>query len=278
MRGPFIGSEALAQGMPWGELQRRHTRVFRGVYVPADSDVGAVVLAKAAWLWSRRRGVVAGLAASALHGSKWVDSGLSVDLYHDNRHRLPGLMTRSERLSKEEICLVDNVPVTTPARTAVDLGCWYPRVKAIAAVDALVRATALDVAEAVTLADRQGGRRGILRARRVLGLADAGSQSPKESWLRTVLIDGGLPMPQTQIPIHDEWGKPVAYLDMGWEEMKVAVEYDGEHHRTDRRQYSWDVRRLEMLQRQGWIIVRVTAEDSADNVLRRVRAALASRR
>jgi very-short-patch-repair endonuclease len=86
-----------------------------------------------------------------------------------------------------------------------------------------------------------------------------------------------LPRPQTQIPIHDEWGKAIAYLDMGWAELKVAVEYDGDHHRTSRSQYSYDVRRSEMLARRGWIVIRVTAEDSPEDVLRRVRDALARR-
>lgn len=278
MGEPFIGSEALAHGMPWGELQRNHVRVFRDVYVPLGTEVDAVVRAQSAWLWSRRRGVIAGFAAAALHGSKWVDQHLSVDLYHDNRHRLPGLLTRAEPVSEDEICLLAGTPATTPERTALDLACWYPLTRAVAAIDALARATELKVADVELLAARCGGRRGIVQARRVLGLIDAGAQSPKESWLRTILIDGGLPRPQTQIPVYDEWGKPVAYLDMGWEDVKIAVEYDGDHHRTLRSQYSYDIRRLEMLQRKGWIVIRVTAEDSAADVLRRVRDALARRR
>ena len=69
----------------------------------------------------------------------------------------------------------------------------------------------------------------------------------------------------------------MAYLDMGWEDALVAVEYDGEHHRTVRSQYSYDIRRLEMLQRRGWTVIRVTAADRAEEVVRRVRAALAGR-
>jgi very-short-patch-repair endonuclease len=65
---------------------------------------------------------------------------------------------------------------------------------------------------------------------------------------------------------------------MGWERIKVAVEYDGDHHRTSRSQYSYDVRRSEMLARRGWIVIRVTAGDSEENILRRVRDALARRR
>lgn len=252
--------------------------MYRDVYVPDGTEITAVVRAQAAWLWSRRRAVIGGLAAAALHGSKWVDPGLSVDLYHDNRHRLPGLNPRAEQLGDDEICTAAGVPVTTPARTALDLACWHPLVKAVASVDALARATDVTIPEIGLLAERQRGRRGITRARRVIGLVDAGAQSPKESWLRTLLVEAGLPRPQTQIPIRDGFGKAIAYLDMGWPAFKIAVEYDGDHHRTQRSQYSYDIRRLEMLQRRGWTVIRVTAEDSSDDVLRRVRDALARRR
>jgi hypothetical protein len=100
------------------------------------------------------------------------------------------------------------------------------------------------------------------------------TQSPKESWLRVVLIEAGLPRPQTQIAVTNDFGSAFAYLDMGWEDVKVAVEYDGEQHRSDRRQYSWDVRRLETLERLGWIVIRVVAGDRPAEIVRRVRAAL----
>lgn len=70
-------------------------------------------------------------------------------------------------------------------------------------------------------------------------------------------------------------GLPFAYLDLGWEESLVAVEYDGDHHRTDRRQFVKDLRRMEMLEEMGWTIVRVVAEDRPASILRRVREALA---
>lgn len=73
-------------------------------------------------------------------------------------------------------------------------------------------------------------------------------------------------------------GMPVAYLDMGWERYMVAVEYDGDHHRSDRQQYVKDIRRGEMLERMGWIVIRVVAEDRRVDILRRVTAALAERR
>lgn len=278
MGEPFIGSEAVARGdVTKSQLCTRYTRLLRDAYVDSGVEVTAALRAKAGWLWARRQGVVAGFSAAALHGSRWVDDRKPVELIHDNRHRLPGIQTRGDRLEDDEIEIVAGIPVTSPARTAIDLGCWYPTMTAVAAIDALARATDIKAAEVELLAQRYAGRRGITRARQAVGLFDAGAQSPKESWLRVVLIEQGLPRPQTQIPVCDEFGSMIAYLDMGWEDVKVAVEYDGDHHRSDRTQYDWDIRRLEMLQRRGWIVVRVVAGDRPAEIVRRVRAVLAQR-
>lgn len=111
----------------------------------------------------------------------------------------------------------------------------------------------------------------------MLRSTDSGAQSSQETYLRLLLIDDGLPPPQTQIPVLGDNGSVVAYLDMGWPDLLVAVEYDGEQHRTNRSQYSWDVKRLEMAQRRGWIVVRVLAGDKPKDTLRRVRAARSRR-
>ncbi|GAB4902581.1 hypothetical protein MAHJHV27_22340 [Mycobacterium avium subsp. hominissuis] len=144
---------------------------------------------------------------------------------------------------------------------------------AVAAIDALVQATELKMADVELLVDRYRGRHDIKAARAALALVDGGAQSPKESWLRVLLIDAGFPRPQTQIAVRNEWGWAEAYLDMGWEEIKVAAEYDGDQHRASRYQYVKDIRRLEMLERYGWIVVRVIAEDRPDEIIRRVRDA-----
>ena len=64
---------------------------------------------------------------------------------------------------------------------------------------------------------------------------------------------------------------------MGWERYKVAAEYDGDHHRTSRRQYARDQWRLRKLEELGWIVIRVIAEDEPHDVVRRVREALIRR-
>lgn len=278
MREPFIGTEAVAAGaLTKTQLGTRCRRLFPDVYVDRDAGITAEQRAKAGWLWTRRRGVVGGFAAAALHGSKWVDDVQVVELLHDNRRSPPGIQTHRDRFQDDEIELVAGMPVTSPVRTALDFGCWYPTMTAVAGIDALARATEIKAVDVGLLARRYAGRRGIARARQAVDLFDPGAQSPKESWLRVVLIQAGLPRPQTQMPVLDEVGNVFAYLDMGWEDVKVAVEYDGDHHRSDHAQYRWDLRRLEMLQRLGWIIVRVVAGDRPADITARVRSALARR-
>ncbi|AFC52060.1 hypothetical protein OCQ_05470 [Mycobacterium paraintracellulare] len=259
------------------QLRRKYTRVFPDVYVTEGTELTHVMRSRAAWLWSRRRGVLAGFSAASLHGSNWVDAARPVDIIHDNRHPPPGLTTWGDRLEGDEFVWIDGVAVTTPARTAVDLACWYPLTTAVAAIDALARVTDVKMADAELLAARYRGRRGIEGARASLELVDAGAQSPKETWLRLVLVRAGLPRPQTQIPVVDECGSTFAFLDMGWDDVKVAVEYDGDQHRSDHSQYAWDIARHERLRRCGWIVVRVIAGDRPADIVRRVRDALACR-
>ena len=64
---------------------------------------------------------------------------------------------------------------------------------------------------------------------------------------------------------------------MGWDDVRIAVEYDGDHHRTDRRQYAWDVQRLRLVEQSDWLHVKVIAEDRPRDVLQRVAQAWAAR-
>jgi very-short-patch-repair endonuclease len=72
-------------------------------------------------------------------------------------------------------------------------------------------------------------------------------------------------------------GAATAYIDMGWEKLRIGVEYDGAQHYSARTQYVRDIGRYEMLERQGWLIIRVVKEHSRAFILQRVHAAFTAR-
>lgn len=274
---PFIGSEALASGtLNRHQLRTRYRAVLPNVYLPKHAEASLDLRIVAAWLWSRRRGIIAGAAAAVLHGSRWIPDGVPVELIHANPRTPPGVLTRRDALLDNEIQVIEGLGVTTPERTAFDIGRRGAIRSAVVRLDALARATGFKVDDVLCVAKEHPRSPGLRRLESALELVDAGAQSPRESYLRLLLIDAGLPRPQTQIPVVGSDGMPTAYLDLGWEDRMVAVEYDGDHHRADRRQYVKDIRRLEMLERMGWIVVRVVAEDGPAAVLQRVCAALAA--
>ncbi len=252
---PFVGTEALARGaVSSGMLQRGYVRVYRNVYLPNGSELTPVKRAMAAWLWSGRQSTVAGLSAAAVHGSKWIDPGLPAELYRRNGKPVDGILIHRDELFDDELQLARGIPLTTPARTAFDLGRRPGRTVALTRVDALANATGVRPQAIEGLIERHAGTRGLRQLREVVELMDGGAESPQETRTRLVLVDAGLPRPQTQI-VMDRWR-----IDMGWEEFKVGVEYDGEQHWTDPLQHEHDIDRLAELLARGWLIVRVSAD------------------
>jgi hypothetical protein len=230
----------------------------------------------AAWLWSRRKAVIAGVAASALHGARWVDADATIEVVAPSARRRSGLLVRNDTLDDDEVTTARRLPVTSVARTAFDLGRHLPRGEALARLDALMHARPFSTEDVAVLAKRYRGARSLRRLAEVLPLVDGGAASPKETWLRLLLIDAGLPRPATQIPV-DLGQRGIAYLDMGWEEYMVAAEYDGDQHFKDRWQYVKDIGRLARLAELGWIVIRVVAEHRPEEIVASVRRALVSR-
>jgi hypothetical protein len=273
----FLGSEALARGeLTEYELRRWHRRIFRDVYVSRGDHVSLRDRIAGAWLRSGRRGIVAGVAASALHGASWVDDDIPIEMIWSTTRSPEGVVARDERVAEDEIIRINAVPATTRARTAFDLGRHSSRGEAIARLDALMWSSPFSPEDVLLLAKRYCGVRGVRRLREVLPLVDGGADSPRETWLRLLYVDAGLPRPTTQIPIFDGH-KIIRTVDMGWEDFKVAAEYDGDQHRTNRKQYVKDLRVLPQLERLGWIVIRVINEDNPAEVLERTRSALLTR-
>jgi hypothetical protein len=89
-------------------------------------------------------------------------------------------------------------------------------------VDALMNAADIKVGDIESVARTHPGVRGLRQLRQTLDLVDGGAESPYESLTRLLLVHAGLPRPQTQIPVLDEYGFVGARIDMGWSEYLVG--------------------------------------------------------
>jgi hypothetical protein len=259
---PFLGVEALAaKTIPERAMRSLYTPVYPGVYVPWGFDLTASQRAQAAWLWSRRRAVVAGNSAAALLGAKWVSPALDAELVHDNRKPPAKIIVHTDPLWPDETITVDGIAVTTPARTVFDIGRrTASRLQAVQRLDALTNATGVKINDIEAVMVAHAGVRGLTRLRRVLPLVDGGAESPQETRTRLVLVDAGLPGPETQIVVNDEYGGFVARVDMGYRELQVGIEYDGKQHWTDPRERQRDIDRHVALADLGWRMIRVGSD------------------
>ena len=281
IRGPFLAAEALAaDAVTFRELRRFHTGIYPGVWAPRDVELSPTQRAHAAWLWSRREGVVAGLSASAMWGAKWIEAGTPAELIHTNRRPPPLLAVHDETLPPGEAATVSGIPVTTPARTAFDLGRRLDLQAGVQRIDALMNATDVKVAEVEAVLAGHRGMRGVRQLRETLLLVDGGAESPYESLTRLLLVQAGFPRPQTQIRVVDEYGCVVARIDMGWPEYLVGVDFEGAHHWTDSRQRSKDAERFTRIPELGWTDFKLTSgmlHHHPQRFLDRVGAALIAR-
>jgi very-short-patch-repair endonuclease len=258
---PFLGSEAMAGGrLTRHQLRTRYRRLYRDVYLAPGVELTAASRARAAWLSMGDTTTLAGLSAAAVLGTKWLDAGQPAEVIKADRGHQPGIVVRSYDLHAAEIMHVRGMRVTTPARTAFDIGRTRPTEDVIPILDALLRATDTKPADVLAIADARPGARGVRRLTSLLDRVDGGAESPKETQLRLLLVDAGLPRPETQIEFRDRWGRVRVRVDMGWREWKVAVEYDGLQHWADARQRSWDIERIALLEASGWTVIRVSAE------------------
>ncbi|WP_261382384.1 hypothetical protein [Arthrobacter sp. UKPF54-2] len=127
------------------------------------------------------------------------------------------------------------------------------------------------------------GTRGFRRAMRARELVRAGTDSPKETELRLLLLRHGLPEPEINVPMFDETGGWVQDPDLSYETEKVAFQYDGGHHATPAQRRS-DIFRDERARDAGWRVVVLTQWDLTPfapglepTAVTRVRSALVER-
>ena len=166
---PFLGVEALSRGLVRKhELRSQYAALFPGVYFPSGRMPTFDQRAEAAWLWSSRRGVIAGLTAARLYGARWLDDALAIELFWANARTPPGISTSAVALGDGETVTLTGLPVTSLARTAFDLARRRPLRTAVARLDALANAAPFDCGDVLGLVARHRGGRGRCQVATVL--------------------------------------------------------------------------------------------------------------
>lgn len=166
-----------------------------------------------------------------------------------------GLVHSGERsLVLGDVATVEGLRITTPLRTACDLGRLLHRDQAFAAMDSLAGLRAFSVEELVEATRRFAGYRGVIQLRALAPLVDPDAQSPGESILRLRWLDLGLPRPKCQVEVLAPYGGSY-WVDIGLEEKRFGAEYDGEDFHTDDDTEHDEERRAWMRRTDRWTIV-----------------------
>lgn len=169
----------------------------------------------------------------------------------------PGVAVRRAAVPADEAVCIGGLRVTSPIRTAADLGRQLPLVGAVIAVDMALNRRLVTLDELQRFAAKPGLHRRH-RLGRVLALADAGSESPMETTLRLVLNVPGLPRPVSQHILRDEAGVILGRADLYYPQARLVIEYDGDVHRQ---MLVSDLRRQNRILSAGYKILRFTAAD-----------------
>ena len=274
---PFIGSRAVADGLLTKAMLRGPSwrRLLPDTYVHVDGyreddhrmwcDAVALTLPPGA--------AIAGLSAAYLWGVDLLPrmSPVSVLLPEGARLRpQPQVTAGRSALSPQDVTRFAGLPVTTPVRTAFDLGRRPPRTEAVVAVDALLNRRLVKPAALAGYLDAHRGWPGVALLREVLTLAEPLSESPMETRLRILLVEAGAPPLTAQHDVHDARGRFLGRVDLAYPRWRIALEYEGDHHR-ERGHFQRDVARLNALRAAGWIVLRFTADDVLRHPARIVR-------
>lgn len=246
-----------------GPLVRRGLvrRVLRGVYAASQAPDSVRLRAQALTLVLPKCAVVTDRTAAWLHGVDILKRGahltpppLDVAETVDSRVRRPEVAGCRRMLADTDIMQVHGVPVTTPLRTACDLGRKLWRFDALGAIDGFLR---LGVPHGALLDEiaRFKGFRGVVQLRALAPLGDGRAANVAESALRLHWYDAGLPRPEPQFAIHDDYGREIYYLDVPCPSVRYAAEYDGEEFHTKDLDHNHDEERRDWIARERhWVI------------------------
>jgi hypothetical protein len=298
--GPFTAAQAIKAGFATAEMRRLLRRgewvtLRRGVYAEqpllaevATDDERRHALAVAALLLVLAHPAVAASHSAArilgLEFLNWPPDELVVASSHPKvrGERRDGYVLRLAGLPENQLRVRHGVPITAAARTVVDLAGELPFKDAVVLADSALRLGRASMRQLREVLHDCSGWPGTRAAQEVVAFADKKSGSVLESVSRVGFREQGLPAPQTQVAIGDEW-EQYGEVDFLWDEFNVIGEADGlakyepDGRRSTRDKIKAEKRREERLLDAGYEIVRWGWEDATDppRLARRLRAAFA---
>ncbi len=242
-----------------------------GVLVDPGRAAEPLTVLTAAWLATGEQAVVTGPSAAFLHGLTAV-APTPVHLvlpYETRTRRRPGIVLHNGVGLEDDREERHGLPVLGLERVVADLACVLSPPDALAVLDeAFVRLDERDrPAFRRRLRERLQQRpdpRGTVVGRRLVDLATGRAESPAESWLLWRVVDLGFPVPEVNLPLHGLGGRPRYRLDLGWRALRIAVEYNGRAAHAGREEH--DEARIRDIERRGWVVVVVVAEDLGNPV------------
>lgn len=155
-------------------------------------------------------------------------------------------------------------PVTGRAETWAALGAGLAVAQLVVVGDHLVRRGVERPQEMLVEMERAMRvvrRTGIRRLERALSLVRPGVRSPMESLVRAIIVSAGLPEPFVNLELFRRDGAFLGEGDMVYPEQRQVLEYEGDHHRTDEKQWAKDLRRREDFEDEGWSVMRISKDD-----------------
>lgn len=276
-RAPFRACDAYPLGVTRRQLQGRVARrLYKDVYADWSIPDGPQLRAAAALLALPPGSVLSHRTAAELRGLPVPRASKEVVHAYVPAAARPEVEGIRPHWCKRPVPAeqVRGLPLTTPARIWCDLASELDRKHLAILGDAILRGGRTTVADLA--AELEHVRRGARLGREVLPLLRVGVDSPPETVLRLLIVDDGLPDPVVNRPVYDSVGGWIACPDLQYPRFRVAIEYEGEHHRTPEQQRR-DIRRDEHYRDEGWIVIKVTHADlelRPGTLLERIRRAL----
>ena len=276
---PFTRADARAAGISLAELRgRRFQKVFYDLYVCSSVKVNAVVRASAALRVCADASYVSHYTAAEIWGGCVPEQPLThVSVRLGNRSERRGISAHTAA-QDAHTTTYQGLLIATPEQTFLDLAGYLTLVELVIFGDSLVRKQRTTPDDLVLAAATFRGR-GARLARRSAALVRRGVDSPMESRLRMLIVLAGFPEPTVNYTVRDGDGNVTMRFDLSYPEFKVIIEYDGRQHARDDLQWARDIQRREELDRLGWRLIIVRAEDiygCPDRTLARIREALRS--